>query len=733
MKKEIKSTCCCEHTHTKHNEALCDCEHEIISNENKTSHKHEHEHEHGHEHKHEHEHGHEHEDKHEHEHGHGHEHKHEHEHGHEHSCGCEDEESYNSCSCGCGCGHAEHADDKVKKSDVIILIFCLVAWITMLLLSKYHLFSPTINTTIYLVIFLISGRDVLSYALKSIIKGKPFDENFLMSLAAICGFLIGEEKEALAVMIFYNLGEIIQGYAVKKSRNEITELMNLKADKAMVIRDNIEIELDVDKIDIGEIIVVRPGDRIPIDGQVVYGSASLDTAALTGESIPLNVNVGDNVLSGSLNTSSVLHIKTSVLAQNSTISKILNITEQAVKNKAKSEKFITRFAKYYTPVVVGLAVLIFTIPSLIFGISTYKIWLNRAMTFLVASCPCALIISIPLTFFAAIGGASRFGVLIKGASYIDTLAKISELKVIFDKTGTLTYGKFAIKQINFSKNEEEYLDWLYSVEKMSKHPVAVAICDNLHNRKAVNVDSFIEIAGKGIKAKIKGKEIIVGCKALLLENNIAIETDKHYETVISMAVDKEYVGEIVMSDRLRDNVIDEIKKIRKLGVKGIEILTGDNNEAAKSVAYALSIDEYKADMLPIDKLNHVKNEKARTVFVGDGINDAPVLVAADVGIAISSGLDAAIEAADIVLMNDNIGGIAKLLWHSKRTIKIIKENIFLVIAVKIIVLILAALGLASMWAAIFADVGMALLAILNATRIFDTSKYCDAHVNDVII
>ncbi len=659
-----------------------------------------------------------------------HEHKDHHTDGHHATCGCEhnhhiehSDELDHLCSCSC-CNDDD--DDSTTTSDIIVLSICIAISIIAITFEHLKIFTPIIIKTIYVTIFLISGHKVLIRAVKNIIKGQILDENFLMSIASIAAFLIGEEKEALAVMIFYNLGEIIQGAAVKKSKKEISELLSLNVDKVNLLKNGIEVETDIDDVNIGDIIVVRAGDRIAIDAEVVFGNSSIDTSALTGESMPINVSVGDKILSGALNTTSVLHIKAEKLAKDSTTAKIIKITNEAAKNKAKSEKFITKFAKYYTPCVVIFAVLLFALPTMILGIDTYKVWAHRALTFLVASCPCALVISIPLTFFAAIAGASKFGILVKGADYFDVLSNTNNLKVIFDKTGTLTNGRFNIKSINFAENEEDMLDFVYAIESMSKHPIAIAICKEINSSKHIDVTEFTEIAGKGIAAVAEGQNILLGSMELLSENNISLPKNIENKTAVYLSVDNKYIGNIVLEDSIRAEAMDEIKAIRALNVKSIEMLTGDNENASDIVSKKLNLNAFKANLLPIDKLNYIKNSDTKTLFVGDGLNDAPVLVAADVGIAISSGLNAAIDAADVVLMNDNIKGISKLLSHAKRTMCIVKENIILVLAVKAIVLVLAAFGLAGMWIAIFADVGMALIAIVNATRILHLKRQIPA-------
>lgn len=580
-----------------------------------------------------------------------------------------------------------------------------------------------INKGIFIISYLIVGFEVLKEAVEHILKGKVFDENFLMSIATIGAFAIGEFPEAVAVMLFYQIGETLQDYAVDKSRDSISKLMDIRPDYANVLRQEKEEKVNPNDVKIGEIIVVKPGEKIPLDGIVVDGKSMIDTKSLTGESVPKSKKTGDEILSGCINLEGMLKIKVTKEFGDSTVSKILDLVENASSKKAKAENFITKFAEIYTPVVVIIAVILAFLPPLLIKDAAFSTWIYRALSFLVVSCPCALVISIPLSFFGGIGGASRKGILIKGSNYLEQLAKTHI--VVFDKTGTLTKGVFEVQKINsINMTEAELLEIAVYAELYSNHPIAKSLKQK-HNKecKKERVKDIQEISGHGVSAIVDGKEVLVGNAKLMEQNNIEYKRCDDIGTVIYVAVDKKFEGSIVISDEIKEDSKNAIQALRQNGVKNTVMLTGDRKEVAEDVAQQLKIDLVHFELLPDGKVKKVeeliknKNESSKLAFVGDGINDAPVLAMADVGIAMGAlGSDSAIEAADIVIMTDEPSKINTAINISKKTMRIVKENIIFAITVKIIVLLLSALGIATMWSAVFADVGVSLIAILNSLR-----------------
>ena len=587
---------------------------------------------------------------------------------------------------------------------------------------------PNINPNlilliIYLTAYLIVGGDVVLKAFRNILKGQIFDENFLMSLATIGAFIIGEYPEGVAVMLFYQIGELFQDYAINKSRKSIADLMDIRPDYANVVRNGETIKVDPDEVNIGEEIIVKPGEKIALDGKIIDGYSVIDTSALTGESLPREVSPGDDILSGCVNMSGLIRIKVSKEFGESTVSKILDLVENASSKKSESEKFITKFAKYYTPIVVIIAILLAIIPPLVLKDATFNDWLYRALVFLVISCPCALVISIPLGFFGGIGGASAHGVLVKGSNYLEALSKTE--MIVFDKTGTLTKGVFKVTEIvtkNISK--EKLLEIAAYAESYSTHPISISLQNaygkNIDNSKISDVE---EIPGHGVKAIVEDKVVLAGNNKLMKKMSIEYSTDEVIGTVVHIAMDGDYKGYIVISDEIKLDSKIAIKNLKNLGIKKTIMLTGDSKVVGEKVANELGLDLVYTELLPADKVQKVeellkeKSKKGSLSFVGDGINDAPVLARADVGIAMGGlGSDAAIEAADIVIMDDEPSKIATTIKIAKKTLSIVKQNIFFALVVKFIVLILGAGGIATMWEAIFADVGVSVLAILNAMR-----------------
>ena len=608
---------------------------------------------------------------------------------------------------------------KMKKK----LIRIIISFILLVLAFILKLDNTIINNILFIISYLIVGYDIVLKALRNITRGKVFDENFLMTIATIGAFFIGEFPEAVAVMLFYQVGELFQSYAVDKSRKSVAALMDIRPDYANVYR-NEEIEkVNPNDVNIGEIILIKPGEKIPIDGVVVEGSSLLNTLALTGESMPRSVTEGDEVLSGCINNEEILKVKVTKEFGESTVSKILDLVENASSRKSKSENFISKFAKYYTPIVVIIAILLALIPPLLTD-TTFKTWIYRALSFLVVSCPCALVISIPLSFFGGIGASSKIGVLVKGSNYLEALAN-TEI-VVCDKTGTITEGIFKVQKVDaVGYSDEDLLRYTSYAENYSNHPIALSIKEAYGkdiNEKLVTKTK--ELKGMGVIAKVESKEVLVGNEKLMEEYNIDYIKSNDIGTIIYIAIDKKYAGTILISDKIKEDAYKAVKEFRENNVKKIVMLTGDREEISKNVSKELKLDKYYAELLPQDKVKKVeslmqeKSEYGKLVFIGDGINDAPVLALSDIGVAMGGlGSDAAIEAADIVIMTDEPSKLANAIKISKKTMQIVKENIIFAITVKILVLILSAIGIATMWAAVFADVGVSVIAIINALRI----------------
>ncbi|PQQ66766.1 heavy metal translocating P-type ATPase [Acetivibrio saccincola] len=581
------------------------------------------------------------------------------------------------------------------------------------------------NIGIYLASYIIIGGDVLLKSIKNISRGEIFDENFLMAIATIGAFAIKEYPEAVAVMLFYQVGELLQDIAVSRSRNSIAELMDIRPDYANLVIGNKTKKVSPKEVKTEDIILIRPGEKVPLDGEVVEGKSVVDTTALTGESVPREVKEGDEILSGFINKNGVLKVKVTKEFEESTVSKILNLVENAAGKKAAAEKFITKFAKYYTPAVVGIAAALAIVPPLLIHEATFSQWLYRSLVFLVISCPCALVISIPLGFFGGIGSASRNGVLVKGGNYLEALNSLHT--VVFDKTGTLTKGIFEVAgvypQNGFSK--DELLKYAAMSEEYSTHPIADSI-KKAYGKKVdrSNIDSYEEISGMGIKAKIKGIDIYAGNAKLMNLLNVKYKEEDYIGTTVHIAVGGKYAGVLVISDELKEDAKETVEDLRKMGVKKISMLTGDSENVAKKVGSILNLDKVYAELLPhekVEKLELLEKEKppkGKLLFVGDGINDAPVLARADIGAAMGGlGSDAAIEAADIVLMTDEPSKLITAIKIAQKTRRIVWQNIIFAFGIKFAVLLLGAGGIASMWEAVFADVGVALLAVVNAMRI----------------
>ena len=606
------------------------------------------------------------------------------------------------------------------KDNLLLIIGAIVYIIALAYKSNENLLSFILFGISYLII----GGEVILSAIKNIIRGEVFDENFLMSIATIGAFFIGEYPEAVAVMLFYQIGEVFQGYAVNRSRKSISSLMNIRADYANVLRDGKEIKVSPEEVLIGEFIVVKPGERVPLDGTILEGTSFIDTSALTGESVPREVTIGNEILSGSINNNGVLKVKVDKEFGESTVARILELVENASNKKAPTEKFITKFAKIYTPIVVTIAALVAIIPPMIIKDATFSDWLYKALSILVVSCPCALVVSIPLGFFSGIGAASKKGILVKGGNYLEAL-KDSEI-VVFDKTGTLTKGIFEVTEIN-AKNisKEELLEITAMGESHSNHPIAISIAKAYG--KEVNKDEikdYKEISGHGIEVTIRKNDVLLGNSKLMKINNIGYDDIDSIGTIVHVAINGEYKGNIVISDEIKGNVKEALVELKEVGIKKTIMLTGDNRSVADKVAKDIGIDEVYSELLPGDKVSKVeevlnkRSSKGKVLFVGDGINDAPVLARADIGVAMGGiGSDAAIEAADVVLMKDKIEEISEAIRVSRRTNKILWQNIIFSLGVKIIVMLLVVLGLTNMWAAVFADVGVTLIAVLNSMRI----------------
>ena len=602
-----------------------------------------------------------------------------------------------------------------------LLTRILVAAVLFLAGSLLHL-PEYVEMGVFLVCYAVVGWDIVWKAITNILHGQVFDENFLMTIATIGALILGEHSEGVAVMLFYQVGEWFQSYAVSKSRKSIASLMDIRPDYANVEQDGKLVQVDPDEVQIGSVIVVKPGERIPLDGTIIKGSSALDTSALTGESMPREVEPGMEVISGCINQTGILTIQTTKEFGESTVAKILDLVENASDKKGKTENFITRFARYYTPAVVFAALALAVLPPLITG-QAFGVWIYRALTFLVISCPCALVISIPLSFFGGIGGASRIGVLVKGSNYLESLAHAEV--VVFDKTGTLTKGSFAVSEIHPNgMKEEKLLELAAYAEDYSNHPISLSI-KKAYGKKIDNsrISNVQEIAGHGVQAVIDDKSVLAGNAKLMEKEHIKYKPSVSIGTVVYLACDGKYAGCIVIEDEVKEDAPAAIKLLKSSGIRKTVMLTGDADAVGQKVAGRLGLDQAYTELLPADKVDRVedllkqKSEKGKLVFVGDGINDAPVLARADVGIAMGGlGSDAAIEAADVVLMTDEPSKIAAVMKIARKTIGIANQNIVFALGVKFLVLVLGALGYANMWAAVFADVGVSVIAILNAIR-----------------
>ena len=605
-----------------------------------------------------------------------------------------------------------------KKKEVIIVISAILFIIA--LLVKMNL---TLQLILMLIAYILVGKDTVLGAIKNVEKGDFLDEKFLMTIATLGAILIGEYPEAVAVMLFYEVGELFQGYAINKSRKSIADMMDIKPEYANVIRNNKSQRVDPDEVQIGETIEIKPGERVPLDATVVKGESTLDTSALTGESVPVEVREGANILSGCININGLIIAEVTKEYFDSTVNKVLDLVENASAKKSKSERLITRFSKIYTPIVIGLAILLAILPPIISGEYNFRLWIFRALSFLVVSCPCAFVISVPLSFFSGIGAASRAGVLIKGGNYLEALSKVDT--VVFDKTGTLTKGVFNVqKVVVLDKNidEDKFISLVAAAESGSNHPISKSIQKYYDKEIDTNsINSIKEISGKGIEAIIDNRKILVGNEKLInIPKDISIDD---IGTILYVEIDNKFAGYIVISDELKKDSKKTIKDLKDIGIKKTIMLTGDLEKVSKKVGKDLDLDEVYTNLLPQDKVSKFeeiienKKSKGNVVFVGDGINDAPVLARADVGIAMGAmGSDAAIEAADVVIMTDEPSKIVTAIKSSKKTMKIAMQNISLAFGIKAIVLILSAFGIADMWMAVFADTGVTILAVLNSFR-----------------
>ncbi|HGF7406381.1 TPA: heavy metal translocating P-type ATPase [Enterococcus faecium] len=608
---------------------------------------------------------------------------------------------------------SEHGNEK-ERNTLFRILFSL-AGIALLLLFD---FNEPIRLIGYLLIYLLIGYDVVKKAVMNIVKGKIFDENFLMSVATIGAMLIGEYPEAVAVMLFYQIGEYFQGLAVSHSRKSIRELMAIRPETAHVQTAEGLMTVNPEDVQIGQFVLVKPGERVPLDGTIIEGESLVDTSALTGESVPKSVYVGETVLSGFINKNKPFLVQVEKSYENSTISKLLELVENASSKKAPAENFITKFARYYTPVVVGLAVLLAVLPPLVVSGAAFSEWIYRALTFLVISCPCALVISVPLSFFGGIGGASKIGVLVKGSNYLELLAQTET--VVFDKTGTLTKGDFSIQTIDTKIDPKIFMQYIASAEQFSTHPIAQSVLEG-YAGPLLPTTNIQEFAGEGILAEVDGKQVLVGNHKLMERFEISFPSSQEIGTLLYLAIDQSYSGYLVIADTLKEDAVDALVQLKQAGVKNTVMLTGDSKKIADHIGKQVGVDKIYSELLPEDKVQRLeeilqRNNK-KTAFVGDGINDAPVLARADVGIAMGGlGSDAAIEAADVVIMNDQPSKIAEAIHLAKKTLKIVKQNIVFAIGIKILVLALGAFGFASMGDAVFADVGVTVLAVLNAMR-----------------
>lgn len=617
---------------------------------------------------------------------------------------------------------------KMKKKLIFILVALVLFVGALLCPAVLQEELPILQTLLFVLAYLLVGFEVLKKAFRNLLKGHVFDENFLMSVATLGAFGIGELEEAVAVMLFYQVGEFFQSYAVDKSRKSVAALMDIRPDYANVYRNGEIIKVNPDDVNIGEMILVKPGEKVPLDCTVVAGDGMLNTLALTGEATPRHVGENDSVLSGSISIDGTLKLKVDKEFGESTVSKILELVENASSRKSKSENFISKFARYYTPIVVGIAVLLAFVPPLFLGWNTFSTWIYRALSFLVVSCPCALVISIPLSFFAGIGASAKCGILIKGSNYLEALSKTK--MIVCDKTGTLTEGVFQVQEVDaIGYSDAELLKFAAYAEYYSNHPISLS----LRNAYGKDIDEARitknkEFSGKGVESIVDGKKVLVGNEKLMTEKKISITKNEKMGTIVYVAIDGKFAGSIVIADKIKEDAYVAMKRFRDYSID-VVMLTGDRENISQSVANELGITRYHSELLPQQKVEltqkymNEKEEDEKLVFIGDGINDAPVLAYADIGCSMGGlGSDAAIEAADVVIMTDQPSLVADAISISRKTMRIVKENIVFAIAVKVLVLLLSAIGVASMWAAVFADVGVSVIAILNALRILRIKK-----------
>lgn len=617
---------------------------------------------------------------------------------------------------------------KMKKKLIFILVALVLFVGAFLCPAVLQEELPILQTMLFVLAYLLVGFEVLKKAFRNLLKGHVFDENFLMSVATLGAFGIGELEEAVAVMLFYQVGEFFQSYAVDKSRKSVAALMDIRPDYANVYRNGEIIKVNPDDVNIGEMILVKPGEKVPLDCTVVAGDGMLNTLALTGEATPRHVGENDSVLSGSISIDGTLKLKVDKEFGESTVSKILELVENASSRKSKSENFISKFARYYTPIVVGIAVLLAFVPPLFLGWNTFSTWIYRALSFLVVSCPCALVISIPLSFFAGIGASAKCGILIKGSNYLEALSKTK--MIVCDKTGTLTEGVFQVQEVDaIGYSDAELLKFAAYAEYYSNHPISLS----LRNAYEKDIDEALitknkEFSGKGVESIVDGKKVLVGNEKLMTEKKISITKNEKMGTIVYVAIDGKFAGSIVIADKIKEDAYVAMKRFRDYSID-VVMLTGDRENISQSVANELGITRYHSELLPQQKVEltqkymNEKEEDEKLVFIGDGINDAPVLAYADIGCSMGGlGSDAAIEAADVVIMTDQPSLVADAISISRKTMRIVKENIVFAIAVKVLVLLLSAIGVASMWAAVFADVGVSVIAILNALRILRIKK-----------
>ena len=617
---------------------------------------------------------------------------------------------------------------KMKKKLIFILVALVLFVGALLCPAGLQEELPILQTILFVLAYLLVGFEVLKKAFRNLLKGHVFDENFLMSVATLGAFGIGELEEAVAVMLFYQVGEFFQSYAVDKSRKSVAALMDIRPDYANVYRNGEIIKVNPDDVNIGEMILVKPGEKVPLDCTVVAGDGMLNTLALTGEATPRHVGENDSVLSGSISIDGTLKLKVDKEFGESTVSKILELVENASSRKSKSENFISKFARYYTPIVVGIAVLLAFVPPLFLGWNTFSTWIYRALSFLVVSCPCALVISIPLSFFAGIGASAKRGILIKGSNYLEALSKTK--MIVCDKTGTLTEGVFQVQEVDaIGYSDAELLKFAAYAEYYSNHPISLSL-RNAYGKDIdeVRITKNKEFSGKGVESIVDGKKVLVGNEKLMTEKKISITKNEKMGTIVYVAIDGKFAGSIVIADKIKEDAYVAMKRFRDYSID-VVMLTGDRENISQSVANELGITRYHSELLPQQKVEltqkymNEKEEDEKLVFIGDGINDAPVLAYADIGCSMGGlGSDAAIEAADVVIMTDQPSLVADAISISRKTMRIVKENIVFAIAVKVLVLLLSAIGVASMWAAVFADVGVSVIAILNALRILRIKK-----------